>query len=76
MSLDLAQLKSLLADEFEIDPALITAEADLFDDLEVDSIDAIDILARLRDLTGVDIPTDALKTVRTVGDVMALIESG
>lgn len=76
MTLDLSALKALLASEFEIDPALITPDADLFDDLEVDSIDAIDILARLRDLTGVDIPTDALKTVRTVGDVMALIEPG
>lgn len=74
MSIDLPALANLLAEEFDIDRAQIQPDAHLFDDLDIDSIDAIDMLARLRELTGVDIPTDALKRVRTVGDVLALIE--
>ncbi len=69
-------LKTVLAAEFEIEQALITEDADLFEDLDIDSIDAIDILARLRELTGKALPADELKSVRTVGDVVALVENG
>lgn len=72
----LDELTSVLASEFEIDPALVTPDADLFEDLDVDSIDAIDILARLRELTGKELSADSLKSVRTVGDVLALVEAG
>jgi acyl carrier protein len=67
-------LRNVLAAEFEIEPQSITLHANLMDDLDIDSIDAIDILARLRELTGKDLPAEALKNVRTVGDVVALVE--
>jgi len=69
----LEQLRTVLAAEFEIEPDLITMDAHLMDDLDIDSIDAIDMLARLRDLTGADLPAEGLKQVRTVGDVVALV---
>lgn len=69
------QLSSLLVEEFDIDPATIQPEASLFDDLDIDSIDAIDMLTRLRALTGKDLPADKLKNVRTVGDVLMLVEA-
>ncbi len=71
----LQQLSRLLADEFEITPETITLDAHLFEDLDIDSIDAIDMLARLRELTGKQLPADELKSVRTVGDVVALVEA-
>ena len=71
----LDQLRTVLAAEFEIEPELITPEAQLMDDLDIDSIDAIDILARLRELTGKELPAEALKEVRTVGDVVTLVEA-
>jgi len=61
----LEQLRTVLAAEFEIEPDLITMDAHL--------MDAIDMLARLRDLTGADLPAEGLKQVRTVGDVVALV---
>ena len=71
----LDQLRTVLAAEFEIEPELITPEAQLMDDLDIDSIDAIDILARLRELTGKELPAEALKEVRTFGDVVTLVEA-
>ena len=71
----LATLRDVLAGEFEIEPETITLEAHLMDDLDIDSIDAIDILARLRELTGKELPAEALKNVRTVGDVVALVDA-
>ena len=71
----LKQLSALLAEEFEIEPETITLDAHLFEDLDIDSIDAIDMLSRLRELTGKQLPADELKAVRTVGDVVSLVEA-
>ncbi len=70
----LDQLHNVLIEEFEIDPDLITMDALLMDDLDIDSIDAVDILSRLRDLTGKELAAETLKDVRTVGDVVALVD--
>ena len=75
MSDTLSQLQSVLASEFEVDPALIALDAHLFDDLDIDSIDAIDMLARLRELTGKALPAEDLKSVRTIADVVALVDA-
>ncbi len=69
------QLCTLLAEEFEIDPASIQPQSNLFDDLDIDSIDAIDMLTRLRALTGKDLAADELKSVRTISDVVTLVEA-
>ncbi len=69
------QLRELLAEEFEVDPDRVKSDAHLFEDLDIDSIDAIDMLSRLRELTGKALPADELKTVRTIGDIVALVEA-
>lgn len=66
------RVRAMMVDLFEIDPELIVLEARVFEDLELDSIDAIDLVARLQDMTGSRVPEDAIKSVRTVDDVVAL----
>jgi len=66
----LVRLKDILAEEFEIDPARVSAEANLFTDLDLDSIDAVDLAIKLQEYTGKRIKPDEFKTVRTVGDVI------
>ena len=68
-------INGVLIDLFEIEEDKLVPEAKLHDDLDIDSIDAIDMLARLRELTGKQLPADELKSVRTVGDVVALVEA-
>ncbi len=70
-----AQLKEVLVELFEIDPARITPEANLYQDLGIDSIDAIDLLLRLKELTGRKIQPETFKHVRTVGDVTDAIHA-
>ncbi|MEP1448371.1 MAG: acyl carrier protein [Paraglaciecola sp.] len=64
------QLKELLVNYFELPENMITQETDLYEELELDSIDAIDLLVKLRELTDLDIEPDAFKKIRTVGDVV------
>jgi acyl carrier protein len=60
----------IMEETFEIDPARITREARLGEDLEIDSIDAVDLIVQLKPLAGRRLEPNAFKTVRTVGDVV------
>ena len=71
----LSRLRELLADTFEIDPSRVTPEADLYRDLDLDSIDAVDLAIKLQEMTGRRIKPEEFKTVRTVGDVIGAVES-
>ncbi|QYK01712.1 acyl carrier protein [Shewanella psychrotolerans] len=70
----LAMLTKILIDEFEIDADDITLEASLYEELDLDSIDAVDLVIKLQQLTGKKIQPDEFKTVRTVDDVVSAIE--
>jgi acyl carrier protein len=70
----LDRLREVLADTFEIEPAKITPEADLFRDLDLDSIDAVDLAVKLQEMTGKRIRPEEFKTVRTVGDVVTAVD--
>jgi acyl carrier protein len=69
------RLSQVLVELFEIDPAKITPEANLYQDLGIDSIDAIDLLLRLKEITGRKIQPETFKNVRTVGDVTNAIHA-
>lgn len=66
----LAQIKASLTELFELDPGRITLVARLNEDLEIDSIDAVDLLDRLRRQTGTKISAEDFRSVRTVGDMV------
>ena len=70
----LEMLSGILIDEFEIEAVDITLEASLYEDLDLDSIDAVDLVIKLQQLTGKKIQPEAFKTVRTVNDVVDAIE--
>jgi acyl carrier protein len=69
----LQQLTEILEEMFEIDAAAITPSAGLYDDLDIDSIDAVDLVARLRSITGKKIDPEVFKAVRTVEDVVEVV---
>jgi acyl carrier protein len=63
----------ILTDTFQLDPALVKPEANLYGELDIDSIDAIDLLVRLQQRTGKRLKPEAFKTARTVQDVVDAI---
>jgi acyl carrier protein len=69
----LAMLRATFVELFELDPDRITPDARLYDDLEIDSIDAIDLMDRLRRLTGRKIDSEHFRSVRTVSDLVDTI---
>jgi len=67
-------VRDALAELFELDPARITLDAQLNDDLEIDSIDAVDLIDRLKKATGKKMSAEDFRTVRTVQDLVLAIE--
>jgi acyl carrier protein len=59
---------------FDIAVQDITLEARLYEDLDLDSIDAVDLVVRLQEITRKRIKPDQFKSVRTVKDVVDAVE--
>jgi acyl carrier protein len=66
-------VSSLLQDMFELDAAAITPDANLYTDLDIDSIDAVDIVVKLNQMTGKRIQPEVFRSVRTVRDVVDVL---
>jgi len=69
----LARIKAALVDEFEIDESKLVPEARLYDDLDLDSIDAVNLIVGLKSLLPRNIRPEVFKTVRTLQDIVDAI---
>lgn len=69
------QVAKLLADQLGIPQSKITAESDIVKDLGADSLDVVELLMTLEDETGKTIPEDKVTALKTVGDVVAMLET-
>ncbi len=70
----LNKVSQILEELFEIDPEDIKPEANLYTDLDIDSIDAVDLVVELKKMTGKKIKPEDFKAVRTVQDVVVEVE--
>lgn len=67
------EIKTAMVRLFEIPEDSITPEAKLFEDLELDSIDAVDLIVHLQKIIKKKVNPEDFKTVRTIGDVVDVI---
>lgn len=71
----LEQLRAMMASEFGLSPRDIEPDAHLIDDLDLDSIDLVDLAVTLEDESGIKLDEDQIKSVRTVGDTVDAIHA-
>ena len=67
-------VRDILVKDLEVDPAELTLETNLFTDLDLDSIDAIDLTVRLQQETGRKVNPEDFRTIRTLADVVAAVK--
>ena len=70
----LEKVKGIVAESLGVDEATITEESSFQKDLGADSLDLMDMVMALEDEYGVEIPTEDLEQLVTVGDVVKYIE--
>ena len=64
------KIRTTLIDDFEINESLVKPEAKMFEDLDFDSIDAIDLAVKLQRYTNKKLPAEKFKSIRTVQDIV------
>jgi acyl carrier protein len=64
------RLQAILVETFEIEPERIVPQARLYEDLDIDSIDAVDLIVKLKPLFGKKLQPEAFKAVRSLQDVV------
>ncbi len=69
----LAAIQDIMVEMFEMEPAAIVPEARLYEDLDFDSIDAVDMIVRLREVTGKMVKPEDFKAARSIADVVEAV---
>ena len=69
----LNELKKIMHELFEIEPDDIKPDSNLYEELDIDSIDAIDLIAHLQTITGRKFNPEEFKSVRKISDVVNVI---
>lgn len=68
------KISEILVSDFEIPMEKLVPEARLFEDLDLDSIDAVDMVVRLQQMTGLKVKAEDFKQIRTLGDIVDVVE--
>ena len=68
------KVRDIIVSNLSCDADTVTMEASLTEDLELDSLDAVDLNAALEDELGVAMPDEVRKEVKTVGDIVRYLE--
>ncbi|HIS47273.1 MAG TPA: acyl carrier protein [Candidatus Scybalocola faecigallinarum] len=66
----LEKMRELIADQLNVDPSEVVESATFEGDLGADSLDLFELVMNLEEEYGIEIPTEDLETLKTVGDVM------
>lgn len=69
-----ACLRDILIETFDIAAERITPDARLYEDLDIDSIDAVDLIVKLKPLVAKRLQPEAFKAVRTLRDVVEALQ--
>ncbi|MEE9337711.1 MAG: acyl carrier protein [Methylococcaceae bacterium] len=66
-------IKQIMLEMFEIEEELVTLDARLSEDLDFDSIDAVDMIVKLKEVTGKAVKAEDFKNARTINDVVEAV---
>lgn len=69
------QIIEIIADELNVDAETITNETNLKDDLNVDSLDVVELIMRLEDAFDIEVSDDDAAKLNTVGDIIAFVNN-
>ena len=70
----LDQIKEILKDTMDIDESKITLDAKLKEDLELDSLDSVELIMSAEEELGIEIPDEDVMNFKTVNDIVNYIE--
>ncbi len=69
------KIREILADQFDVDADEITADTDIEQEFQADSLDIVDLMMSIEDEFDIEVPDSAVDEIKTVGDLVKFIES-
>jgi len=70
----LIKLKKILMDEFEVDEEKITPNASFYEDLELDSLDAIDLIVTMNNVYNIDVDNKSMEEILTIQQLIDMVK--
>lgn len=70
----LVELKKVLMDEFEVDEEKITPNASFYEDLELDSLDAIDLIVTMNNVYNIDVDNKSMEEILTIQQLIDTVK--
>ena len=70
----LIELKKVLMDEFEVDEEKITPNASFYEDLELDSLDAIDLIVTMNNVYNIDVDNKSMEEILTIQQLIDTVK--
>ena len=71
----LEKVKEILLDYTEVPVGEITLKTDLINDLDLNSLDVVNIVVAFEDEFDIEIPDRAIRDLTTVGDIVKYLET-
>ena len=68
------KVREIICEQFDVDEENVTPETDIREDLDADSLDLVDLVMSFEDDLKIEVPDDAVETIKTVGDIVKFIE--
>ena len=69
------KIKTIIAEQLNIDESRITHDTNLMKDLEADSIEAVEIIMGIEDEFDIEIPDENAETFQSVDDIVKFVDS-
>ena len=68
------KLREIICDQLQVNEEEVTMESNIRDDFDADSLDFVDIVMSIEDEFNVEVPDEAIEDIKSVGDLVKLIE--
>ena len=71
----LEKLKSIVADQLDVEENAVVLDASITEDLGADSLDVVDLVMSIEEEFDIEIPDEAVEDIKTIGDIVKYIEN-
>ena len=71
----LEKVKAILSEQFDVEEDSITPDTNLYEDLEADSLDVVDLLMSIEDEFEIEVPDEEIENIKTVDQLVKYIEA-
>ncbi len=68
------KVQKIICDQFSVDASKVTMESTILEDFQADSLDIVDLAMSIEDAFDMEVPDEELENIKTVGDIVRLIE--